>query len=69
MTVRAFLGVVTRTPYRVTCHRDGTVSYFDPLREVWVEAAREVPIHVLTCLPAEEEARVQRHLWRHLGAA
>lgn len=69
MTVRSFLGVVARTANCPTCHRKGklagTVTYFDPLKEQWVEAARTVPIHAMTCLPADEEARVRRHLARH----
>lgn len=69
MTVRAFLGVVVRTVNCATCHRNGTVTYYDPLRQEWIEGARSVPIHALTCLPADVETRVKRHLWRHHGVA
>jgi hypothetical protein len=65
MTVRAFLGIVARTVNCATCHRNGTVTYHDPLKGQWIECARTVPIHALTCLPADEEARVRRHLARH----
>lgn len=65
MTVRSFLGIVVRTVNCVSCHRDGTVTYFDPLNEQWIENARTIPIHALTVLPADEEARVRRHLARH----
>jgi hypothetical protein len=65
MTVRAFLGVVVRTINCATCHRNGTVTYHDPLKGQWIECARTVPIYALTCLPADEEARVRRHLARH----
>ena len=62
MTIRAFLGVAVRKVDCPTCHRDGSVTYFDPLRQEWNENVREVPIHALIVLPAEVEARVQRHL-------
>lgn len=65
MTVRAFLGVIARTINCATCHRNGTVTYYDPLREQWIEGARTVPIHALTVMPQDEEARVRRHLARH----
>lgn len=62
MTIRSFLGVVARSANCATCHRDGTVTYYDPLLARWVEGARTVPIHALTCLPRDEEDRVRRHL-------
>ena len=65
MTARAFLPIVVRTVNCATCHRDGSVTYYDPLREQWIESASTVPIHALTVLPADEEARVRRHLERH----
>jgi hypothetical protein len=65
MTVRAFHSVVVRSVNCATCHPEGTVTYFDPLKEDWVKEAPSVPIHALTCLPADEEARVRRHLERH----
>ncbi len=49
----------------VACYRDGTITYHDPLRDQWIEKARTIPIYALTVLPAEEEARVRRHLARH----
>lgn len=69
MTVRAFLGIVARTANCATCHRNGTVTYFDPLKGQWIEGARSIPVHALAVLPADEEARVLRHLHRHMGAA
>lgn len=35
MTVRAFLGIVARSVNCATCHRDGTVTYYDPLKRQW----------------------------------
>jgi hypothetical protein len=65
MTIRAFLGVALRTVNCVTCHRDGSVTFYDPLRQQWIENARTIPIHALTALPRDEEDRVRRHLERH----
>jgi len=65
VTVRQFLGVVVRVERCATCHRNGTVTYFDPLKGEWIESARSVPIHALTVLPHDEEIRVRRHLERH----
>ena len=62
MTVLSF---AVRMVNCATCHRDGSVTYYDPLREQWSESATTVPVHALTVLPADEEARVRRHLARH----
>jgi hypothetical protein len=69
VTVRAFLGIVVRTVNCATCHRNGTVTYWDPLKQEWIEGATSVPIHALAVLPRDEEARVRRHLLRHQGVA
>lgn len=67
MTIRAFLGIVVRTTKCVTCHRNGSVTYYDPLRQQWIENARTIPIHALAVLPRDEEDRVKRHLHRHMS--
>lgn len=70
MTVRSFLGQRQAGPINcATCHRDGTVTFHDPLKGQWVECATSVPVHALAVLPADEEARVLRHLHRHMVAA
>jgi hypothetical protein len=69
MTVRAFLGIVARSVNCATCHRNGTVTYYDPLKQQWIEGARTVPIHALTVLPRDEEERVRRHLGRNMAGA
>jgi hypothetical protein len=68
MTVRQFLAVAPGPRHLVACHRDGTYSYWCPLNLRWVLAAASVPEHALIVLPAEEEARVRRAMWRQMGA-
>jgi recombinational DNA repair protein (RecF pathway) len=65
MTIRAFLNVIVRTHHCVTCHRDGKVTYFDPLHQRWIEGATTMPVYALTVLPAQEEERARRHLARN----
>lgn len=67
MTVLQFVGVVVRTVNCATCHRDGSVTYFDPWLSRWVECAPIVPSHALAALPKDEAERVTRHLDRHAG--
>jgi hypothetical protein len=63
--VRAFLCQVVRTVNCVTCHRNGRVTYYCPVRCQWVENAETITVAALTVLPMDEEARVRRHLARH----
>jgi hypothetical protein len=63
--VRSFLAVSVRAINCVTCHRNGTVSYYDHARNVWLKSQPNIPLHVLTMLSRDEEARVRRHMLRH----
>lgn len=47
-----------------TYHKDGRVTFWRPRRQQWIERAVTVPPDALAILPAEEAARVRRHLWR-----
>lgn len=67
MTIRSFIGVVVRTINCCSCHRDGSVTYYDPWLSRWVESAPIVPAHALAALPMGEAERVKRHLDRHAG--
>jgi hypothetical protein len=42
-----------------TCHRDGTVTYFDPRSQQWIERSRTIPQVALDILPSDEAARVR----------
>jgi hypothetical protein len=44
----------------VSCHHDGTFSFYDPHSDCWTLNALIVPHHVLATLPREERERVQR---------
>lgn len=68
MSVRQFLAVAPGPPNLVACCRNGTYNYWCPLNERWVYGATSVPEHALIVLPAEEEARVRRAMWRQMGA-
>jgi hypothetical protein len=52
-----------------TCHRDGTCTYYDHRRGMWIERATSVPEHVLAVLPCGEAARVRRCVWMGLPNA
>ena len=67
MTIRAFLSVAVRTANCCSCHRDGSVTYYDPWLSKWIEAAPIVPAHALEVLPVDESDRVRRHMDRHAG--
>jgi hypothetical protein len=69
VTVRQFIGAVVRTVNCCSCHRDGTVSYYDAPSRSWVERAPIIPAEALALLPSDEADRVRRHLWRHGVAA
>lgn len=51
----------------VSCHRDGTFSYYDG--KAWVTNVRKVPGEVVRTLPVEEIARVNAHLHAFAGGA
>jgi hypothetical protein len=50
----------------VSCHKDGTFSFYCPLRLTWISNAQTVPTYVRSLLPDDEMHCVERKL-RELG--
>lgn len=79
MTVRDFLRSATRAAAAAQidlpgfefpqCHADGTFDFWCPRRWAMVRRAPTVPEDALTLLPANEAARVRRHMHRNLTRA
>ena len=67
MTIRSFLSIAVRTVNCVTCHRDGSLTYYDPWLSKWIEDAPIVQAHAMAVLPVDEADRVRRHMDRHAG--
>lgn len=52
----------------VSCHTDGSFTYFDHFLDQWMDRMPFVPAHVMDQLPEDERARVSRAVWHRLGA-
>ena len=59
--------VVAGTPC-VSCHHDGTYTYYDHFVGDWLHRMPFVPAHVMARLPTDERDRVARRAWHRLGA-
>ncbi len=44
--------------HKVTCHRDGTVTYWSVCRQVWVRRASVVRDEELAAMPQRDRERV-----------
>lgn len=52
----------------VTCHRDGSVTYWSVYTQCWLQHVYAVPDKALAAMRASERARVIRHLEQHAEA-
>jgi hypothetical protein len=48
----------------ITCHRDGTVTYWSVYRQAWIRRARRVPDRDLAAMDEAERGRIALHLSR-----
>lgn len=50
------------TKYKITYHRDGTVTYWSVYQQQWIRKASEVSDDELAAMSAQERDKVIHHL-------